>query len=412
MRWYLQSLPPKRFMIAFAALVSAVGVAGVLVWLTLARSISPHEAELTLAHRALSPFLLAELMLSVVGAIFLGMCRAARIPHSRSDYADWLGRTPWTASQRLPFGPWQPVRVDLIPLGTLGAVSAAFAGMMYFSMFRTLYQTHQDIVAVMLAAFAVPAIAFLLTWIGCCYRLCLRWEWSIFAPVSMIGLLIQTARYAHPVAALVAAGVLLVLGIIAVWRKQRRMLGELPSDGLAKNESTGIRDSSPIYQFLSPIQKKPWLIEMRDRYRTRTIAIGVMVWAWADFTFQFDPYWKDLELMAGLIQLLGVFIVGGTTLVACIGRLQSHLGVSARWATGQWIVPQYDRVWIPLLSIVLLWGSVMVSGYVAEVSNLTTLPFTLAAAAMIGMTTGPDYERWSLTAPVSHLVKRGRQRRA
>jgi len=124
-RWYLQSLPGRAPWILLAALVILVDIALVAIWLAWGQW--PETANVVLTY---VPFLLLPAAICAFAAALCGAFRLNRFPAINGSFRKWIGATTGTSPQRTPFGPWQPVITDLLPLSILGLISASHIAVM------------------------------------------------------------------------------------------------------------------------------------------------------------------------------------------------------------------------------------------------------------------------------------------
>ena len=406
-RWYRQSLPPKSFWSVFLALLLGADLLGIGAWLAWGRWIDPSER-----FRVWVPFVGFGVVLCGAVAGFLAVRRINCYPNlsTNKDFHSWLAATPWQSSKRTPFGPWHPVVQDVIPLGFLGIVAAfhaAFLSPSHAASIDLALNWSEAMLRAVGVAVVVPTVAFLAAWTvsayGCIWR---RWNWSLYLPTLWLGILIHLVRLTSLELVLTASGISFAMLLVLSWRRMNFELTQVPEFHTAISDAPPQqRRTSTAFAALSPSTEDPTLARGLQYLRPRTFAVGLLLFVW-------------LTLPTWISDPLTYFTLGMSFFVLAVGRttpygekLTSHLGLLARWSTRQCIIPSYDRVWIP--SILMFATGLAFCGLVAFGVLPPALGFasSIAVPIVMGLTLGPDYTTWSLTAPCRYNKRNQAQRR-
>ncbi|GAB5443050.1 MAG: hypothetical protein Fues2KO_33990 [Fuerstiella sp.] len=392
-RWYRQSLPRREILIIAAVCLLAFDLALWLIFL-FGRQVTDPEMLLIIFR----PILPCIAVTSAVLPCGLALFRLARFPDPpTSNYAKWLAQTPWTSDQRTPFGPWHPVQEDVLMISVLSVI-AMLRGSLLFLLPGI--PSGFGIAAwqiVLLLGFSQPML-FVLCWAFCGFAaVARRWDWSNYVALMVIGIIGHLFLLLPTVAMAATALVLIALPFI-VYRRMSFELATLQQDMLCDPEPDPPK-RAPVYEVLSPEAQSGWMQKFLDRYRPRAFAIGFLCLIL--FTTvpgqALTPLVAPFVLMAPLVRVAVVK-----------SRYNSHLGLLARYRLKRWIVPDHDRIWLPVLwSVVALVACIPI----VLVSLLCRWPYGFAPALMISavvticLRTGPDMRSWTLTAPVSISIR-------
>jgi hypothetical protein len=126
---------------------------------------------------------------------------------------------------------------------------------------------------------------------------------------------------------------------------------------------------------------------------------ALLGWWMHAFLFQIHNY----ELLSGI----GVLMVGYGTLFLAIARLglnggnhASPIGILGRLLTLRWIIPAYDQILVPPLSIVAMAAAMVLPGHFwLQIPLHTLVPLVTVCAIWCFILVGPSPTRWKLTAP-------------
>jgi hypothetical protein len=296
-------------------------------------------------------------------------------PLFRQEYSQWLSQTPWSERLPLPLGP-----VNLIPQD----------GVVFF--FFWLWTWHASILNsyTLLAALLIPyllAIAIAMRVMGVTVHAYL----IMFGLGMAVWLRIPSAAALTLAATYVVAmhGLLNSLRGIAwdvsprLWRVVRPLLTfkKIPPD------PSNMIDF-PIVQ-LSP---KPEFEEITGR---ESLAVaGLSAW-WLYIVASFS-YREQTEIEFGYVAA-GVILVG-TAIVRCVIYFREYrapVSLLGRLVTRQWIIPAYDRAWLPMVLAVLM---ALAAYSLAELAPLAIGgPICLAIGMAILLGMPPSMRVWALT---------------
>lgn len=388
-RWYRQSLPGREVLIIVAVIVLAFDLAAWLIFLLGKEVVDP-----ALMHMIYRPFLALIAVTNLVLPCGLAMFRLARFPDPpSSDYAKWLAQTPWTSDQRTPIGPWHPVQEDVLTLAVLSALALLRSSPLLLMPGSSTAVGIEAWQIVLLLGFSQPVL-FVLCWAFCAFATVgRRWDWSTYVALLITGIIGHLFVLLPTVAMAATALVLIALPFI-VYRRMSFELATLQQDMLGDPEPDPPKRAA-VYEVLSPEAHSGWMQKFLDRYRPRAFAIGCLCLIL--FTTvpgqALTPLVAPFVLMAPLVRVAVVK-----------SRYNSHLGLLARYRLKRWIVPDHDRIWLPVIwSVVALVACVPI----VLVSLLFRWPYGFAPALMISavvtscLRTGPNIPSWTLTAPVS-----------
>ncbi|APZ91253.1 hypothetical protein [Fuerstiella marisgermanici] len=404
-RWYRQSLPGRAGAYLLLTIVLLTDVFAVISWFTWG-----HGLEASDQYLCWLPFVGFNVGLCVIAGMIVAGYRLQGFPDrtASTSFHSWLAATPWQPSSRTPFGPWHPVWLDVVPFSILGVVAATQAAVLCPSLVAARDQamawSDALIVTVVPAALA-PAVVFLFTWTICAYGiLCSRWNWSIFLPALWMGILIHVGKLTSAEIAFSTLGVSLVGLMVVSWRRMQLELTKVPEFHTALSDvAPKPRRTSTTYAALSPAPQNPQFAAGLHGLRPKAFAAGLLLFVWVALL----PWGSGS--VNYLTVALALFILAVFRMAAYGEILTSHLGLVARWSTRQFIVPSYDRVWIP--SVVMIVAGLATYGLVP----LGVLPPTLGGAlsiavpVVIGLAMGPDYTTWSLTAPCRYSKRQQQQ---
>ena len=396
-RWYLQSVPERDKALMLAVIVVLADLAAVAVWLAWGRWIERPSAIMVFL-----PFMVVAPGVCCFAAGAAGIFRFRRFPTDCGAYHLWLGTTPWTPKHRTPFGPWHPVLKDLIPLGILGLVAAVHVGLIAWFQSQSMYAGvphDMRIIDSALCAMMAPLVVFLATWIGTAYLfVAWQWNWSIYVPVLGLGVLAHLLFWVSETVFVTVLLVLVVCGVFAVWKRLFTVLNRLNESTFTNLTVTPIGGtSSPVFELLSPRGYKSKAVQFLELLRSKSLAVGILLLV----CLTIFPWKSEMLLLLAISGL--VFAMVRLAIVA--DRHSSHLSLAARWGTRRLIVPEYDKIFLPPLYMVITSWTLLVLGYFKVVSLSVACPLSIIVPLMIGIVWNPDFERWSLTTPVAYFLR-------
>lgn len=406
--WYRLGLPERAFFLLTLGGVAVLDFTVAGVWLALGRWL---EADSLIVSYV--PFLGMAVFGCLLMAGFLGLYRVGRYPGCGSQYEAMLLQTPWKPGKRLPFGPWHPMLHDAVPLAVL-----AIAILLQWGLVRVVLGSHFDSVTegfefrelfsgtgIVLIPVAL-AITFLGSWlVGGCLSLWREFKGAVLWLLLVAGAIVKTwSIRADELAVLMLVATVVVGGMLVV-RRMNRLLADLPERGLKQDSGGSKVQVAAEIRFVAPKARAQEMLGIVSQSWPRALLIGAIVAVWVSvFPDGAERYWVTVGVV-GVFALARMLIYTAT--------IQSHLGILARWGTRKWIVPQYDRCWLPFFwMLVTALCGIAVAMVVPESIADEVCSFTVGVAVFIGCRSGADFEHWSLTAPcVYGLSRSGGQRR-
>jgi hypothetical protein len=323
-------------------------------------------------------------------------------PVLNDSYYDWLSGTPWTRTQPLPLGP-----IWLVPQDAL------FVGLL------VLLSLHQPA-----ALPAVLPLTFLGSFIAAS-TLAQAWTgptWSVY--VLLAGLIaVMRASIVSPGLGLLAALPLAGLLFAVQWLA----LAQFPwTQRLARIRSHVLQNEvvRQTHKFRAPAGESPlreiqWLwplnrlaADLRPPLLTRldhgllNLLTGLLVYTLA-VPVPDHPDFEQFVRMACLVT------AGGAAAIRLVSYVKVHrppFGILGRWATGQWIIPGYDVVFLTPLATLATGASVHFALHRLDVPPAVTLGVSLTAILLVALLGGPERRKWQLTCPC-RLVYLGGERR-
>jgi hypothetical protein len=356
---------------SFTFLTVALSLHTVLVCLVLLGSDSREQADAMFA--ATAPLAL------VYPAIYYGFRRVRSFhPAFQPEYRAWLARTPWTPAKGMPLGPVHLVLADAVLLGL--AVAASWP---YYGAAGSL-----DLVKIFLGAYTSML---LLTLFVTGERLAAYTVWA------GLGTMLLFRSLDGPFYAAAAATYL--VGMIGF----RRSLGRFPWNFSATSTTQALNHSALDEEIHRARFAWPFAyLSPGTRYLSLGLVDGVvlaLLGGWTLFVALslFPPRDHD-----GLYAIMPNLILLAAVARVFVYRVNEHrppISLSGRVATGRWIVPAYDRVFVaPLLAAVVaaIFSVLFYRWNVPAGLGATT---TFAASLLILFTGGPTRREWLLTAP-------------
>ncbi|MCA9065385.1 MAG: hypothetical protein KDA96_20090, partial [Planctomycetaceae bacterium] len=315
----------------------------------------------------------------------------------------WLLATPWTPQQRTPFGDWKPVLKDVFPLGMMGVVSALH-GSIPSLMISSDWQTR--LAAIVVSALA-PTLGFSAGW-----TLLAHLFWIQRRPASGYGFMMVMGVLCHLwQSSIIVAVICSVIAAMVAYVRANVVLQRVLHELLEAQHETG--QPAPIlqclggeFEVLSP-QGFVCAHSRLDSHRPLLLLDAVVLLIWLTAI----P-WESGRMDPGFVWLLAtmaLFVAGVLRVGVVLDRLRPHLGLTARWATRQWIVPAYDRHWIVVVPATVVFVLFAVSAYHGWLANSIAFPAAVIGSQLILHGAVPTFQQWSLTAPVAFHVRR-RQR--
>jgi hypothetical protein len=309
-------------------------------------------------------------VLSLAAAVY-GLYRALAFhPAASTRYRAWLATTPWTHARPLPLGPIHLVLQDVLLVGLATAVGWGPAG------------TRALIVPLaFLTGYLVPlALELAVTGEG----------FYAYAVGFGLGLVVRMLPDLPP--ALAAAAATYVVALVGLRRSLRNFPWERPGKPPASERTIGGNPLGWPFARLGPKFVDDWSIRLHNAALT-SLLVGW--WLHAVAALPWDPGDRWGLLLWAVLQgswvlplcRLGVYIAGYAPPISLLGRL----------ATGRWLIPGYDQVFVaPLLAF---WVGVSLPLFLRLVGlhELVAMPLTLALTLFVVLAVGPDLKTWRLT---------------
>ncbi|MDR3621523.1 MAG: hypothetical protein P4L85_19385 [Paludisphaera borealis] len=315
-------------------------------------------------------------------AVVYGVYRAVTShPFFDDGYRDWLSRTPWTVAKPLPLGPIQLCGRDAVVLSLLVALN--------------LISPQRDSMRILcLFLFVQCAILTIANW----------WTTdSAYAYLGSFGLALMIRLWGHPWVCFAAGAATYLVVHEGVWQALRAFPWN-PSYALSFSPDVAIRDRQ------SPVTPCGWPFDrlFRDPVaKTGAPATGLDALAWSlllgwwisclasRFTERHDAvvfthFCTFIVLWTSLLWRLIVYTGAGA--------YELPLGLFGRIATGRWIIPGYDIVFLAPVLIVLLALPMVLVGFMSRgVPAEIYGPILSALVVFLALRTPPGLKRWRLT---------------
>ncbi|MCA9175379.1 MAG: hypothetical protein KDB14_12935 [Planctomycetales bacterium] len=324
-----------------------------------------------------------------------GLYRAVGFFPVEDEYRKWLGNKPWDGAAPLPFAPVHPVWQDGVVVGVLvlggwgtpqPILSPLLWGMMGYvaglgcvlgdHSLRAMYTALFGLAFVWLAGMSgLPGL-----------------EWLLLAGISMV-LIGELQR------------------ILRKWPgldfelQQRAYNGDRPGAGVSSWPYAALSPCQWVPPRAFPIHVQPhgWLLPLAGALWSWALLASAQIHAHnIQLAHPNDP---QGDLFVGHIGNLVVVVVS----VSCVfQRLSLYLpghrapiSFGGRIATGRWIIPRYDAVWVaPLLVMLIMLTAVPLLSICSPTQALIAVPIAMAIVLAITLNLGPRVDRWRLTAPI------------
>ena len=398
-RWYRQALPPFSYIVVFALLVLLTDSFAGLIWIVWGEWLL--EAG---AMGIVAALLGGSLALIGMAAGCFGLQRIFKFPSANPAYLKWLAMTPWDGMRRPPFGPWCPVWGDVVPLSVLGMVSASHAALILEMPTDGGVNRWQDSVLIapklqLVAAALWPAAAFVMVWgVAGFLSVTAEWKRSGFAVLLAFGLLIHLSTFLTPTVLLPVLSVFVAVTFVLTCRRMACVLKSLPERTLTLPSDSPPRRIAPVFGLLSPRGLQNSAVAWLERNRPRVPEFALLLIVWLTI-----PQWPRESLPLILAMVLALALSRG--LLFAYGTA-SHLGILARLHTRRLILPNYDRVWLPSVAMIVASGLCYLFVEFGIIPVRFGAALSIVLPVLIGGLSGPNYRNWSLTAPMVLLISR------
>ncbi len=313
------------------------------------------------------------------GAVLYGLVRGVGFhPVGLPDYRAWLAATPWTGQKPLPFGP-----VHLVPQDVFLAGSAVLLA--WLSGDGWVLWAPQVFLAVYLLAVTGNLFS-----TGC-------WPWG-YAVAFGLGLAVHLWRAAP-------AGLAVeLLTYVAAYLGLRQSLARFPwGDDWGRRlgratEAKRARDRIDAQQFGWPFGRlapnAPDLKAHLERHHALLLSLLVGWWVYACFSL--IPLADDRLHGLAILDVAVLLVPALRSAIYCVGYLPP-ISLFGRVATGRWIIPGYDKVFVaPLLAVGV--GLALIGlGTLLGLDPLCSQPVAISAVLLISLGMGPSLRAWRLT---------------
>ena len=384
--WFRVVLPNEGVVIGFVVMylmTDVFQIFGGLMHLRLGGNVIPRENEPGAG-------------LAVIAALIYGGYRVAYFhPLYRKDYREWLQATPWGLGRRLPLGPVHVVWQDLLVLGVLTLATLRMSPPLLWP---------------------VP-LAFLLAYVAASIFPLLFTGESVLAFVAalLLGAAGRWSREPLAVAGLLA-GVygLCFLGL-------RRSLGRIHEWDLSWWNDQGLSEVfSKNMGNLADVSRKKILGWPHDRLSLKKnetpvrfvtgLCISVLVGWWLHaFLYHVAAQGQGAPHPMGLSAMLLIpcLIMAGIRVWIYVWGYASPLGCMGRLMTFRWIIPGYDKVFIPPVCTLALSLYGPTAAAQMGVPWEYGIPTVLGLMVLVALTMPPGLDEWRLTG--HHRIVPGMQ---
>lgn len=307
--------------------------------------------------------------------VLAGLIRCSRFPTPKNSYGQWLAQTAWTPNQRLPFGPWTPIREDFAILLALAVLLALVCRPMFW--------------------FA-PCATYALLWVSVgfsnglvAYPTC-AYSFTISVPV-LVHVVVADSR-SSGLLGVMLIGFAVTLSVLGL-RCLTRNLSKLAE---VQNEQATTWNSKSVAGSVHDVMRR------RDQLDSRWAPKRALKLAVPLFLILSLPPWQIQEA-EWLLPMFCMLVV----LVMVIVRLgvftnaAASFGWSARWAMRRLVIPSHDIAYVAPFVMALTGLMFAFLGYHHFVPPQLAYPLGIVLAGVIGLCGGPNRHAWTLTAPVT-----------
>jgi hypothetical protein len=299
-------------------------------------------------------------------------------PFFDHEYQDWLERTPWTVARPLPLGPIQLTWKDGVVLGALILLD------------RVLPE-HESIR--ILCVFLFCHVFTLLTAValtGSSATIYLTW--------FLLGLVVLL--WPRPWACAVSGAAAYLVVYEGVWGSLRNFPWERSftpsrlSDQALRDGKDRPKPSGWPYDRLlcDPVEPSPVPSHWLDAV-IWSLLCGW--WAFCLLSQVTNPRILDAIRGPGFANTVNLAILW--RVLAYQRGYSSPISLAGRIATGRWIVPGYDVIYLAPILILFAFPAVLLTLRAWDAPSELGLPVCLAVAIFIALTTPPERRQWRLT---------------
>jgi hypothetical protein len=305
-------------------------------------------------------------------------------------YRRWLAATPWTSRRPLPMGPIHLVPQDVILIGAFVLLGWLCEGWALF--------VPQCFLAVYLS---ILALSLFLTG---------AWPWGY---TVAFGLSVVVCLWRDIQACFIAEAVSYAAGYLGVRQSLARFPWDTtgPRDFIVRSPTTGNIEigSSPLgWPFGRLAPKFDGFQPHVPLHHALLVSLLVGSWAFAIVSYASD---REDVLRHVLTSVLIPFALLTSLIRVCVycdGYLPP-ISLLGRLATGRWIIPGYDQVFLPAIVVgavscvlVAIWT------FLLELNPFLYFAVTVAVVLFITLGMGPSLKTWRLTG--NHRIVEGSRR--
>ena len=322
----------------------------------------------------------------IAAAAAYGLLRAGIFhPVDNKAYRQWLALTPWTPAKPFPRGPVHLIWADLLYLAFITC------WLIFIVPSGSPFTTAMTPTVATLAAYALGT----LTWM----RKTERQERSL-VQIALGGLLL-------PGVSIGLALTLLVLLYLVTWRALIKSLPSFPWN--MDDEKTAKNANVWPWCYIGPelLSEKSW----KDQFRQFLLPLAICCW-WvfclASRAIALDPKSADAAGFARACYCAAALVAIATPLVRWMiycGKYRPPISLWGRLWTGHCIIPNYDRVLIPVFFLFMIGiidaGAMFVLSVPPPVCLAVTLLVMIGAAYLLP----PSLQQWELTGQYSVVLR-------
>jgi hypothetical protein len=304
-------------------------------------------------------------------------------------YQAWLAATPWTSRQPLPLGPIHLVLQDVVLVGCvvlLGWLNGDGWALYIPQLFLAVY---------------LLLLGKSLFWTG-------DWPWG-YAVVFGVGLVV---RLWHDLPAGLSAAVLTyAVGYLGLrrslahfpWTIQwSRLVGML---GITVNTESGAADilGWPYGRLAPRAASPPVGVPLHH-----ALLISALVGWWTFAGVSLVPNAEDQQLVLLFVLLFVALAVPGIRFGIYCDGYAAPISLLGRLATGRWIIPGYDQVFVAPLLAVAAGSTLGGASVLLRLDLVLALPVVIAVVLFLSLGLGPSLQVWRLTG--NHRIVEGSHR--
>lgn len=324
-------------------------------------------------------------------------------PLWRPDYLTWLQASPWTHRQKLPLGPVLLIPQDGVMLILLLALTWWWG-----------HGLGVDLPYYLLAIVAISVGLYLAT-LAITLHSCGEWGAAYLIGFGLGGCAIWVKKPELVVALALGSYVVAYLGLKRSWR-------QFPWEGTAIQQTLAVfansKKGEPIgfgssanslgwpFEWLSPKPERQSYAPLPDAilfsllYGWCYLAVVTLVGLDSDVRF--------VRFQFATVASLVVLFFSSCRLAQFLEGFSAPLTLIGRFVTGRWLIPSYDRVWLPFFLLIFNLG--LLGTAAANDSHFCRLlpwwDFKYFAAVWLAfmmwtqLTNAPPFRRWRVTAAV------------